>query len=38
LKGLGGKQTIRHSLWLPTATMQIGSGCTPHLHADELPN
>jgi len=38
LKGLGGKQTIRHSLWLPTATMQIGSGCTPHLQADELPN
>jgi hypothetical protein len=26
------------ALWLWTATMQIGSGCTVHLQADELPN
>ena len=24
--------------WVWTPTMQIGSGCTVHLHADELPN
>jgi 5-methylcytosine-specific restriction enzyme B len=26
------------AVWLWTPTMRIGSGCTPHLHADELPN
>jgi hypothetical protein len=31
------KRIMKHLGWLWTPTMQIGSGCTVHLRADELP-
>lgn len=32
------KRIMKHLGWIWTPTMQIGSGCTVHLRADELPS